>query len=231
MPNVEAKKLGPLGQRLGLERVQARPFVLSITGADGQRRRDLARAVIDASTWTTPNPLGAGGVPADGEAALADRIIYGIPDVLGRDCAFYAGRTTLVLGAGHLAANVLLDLARLTEREPATTLSGAVGLIAAGLILLWSGFPAVAAALILYGAGNGVFSIARGTLPLALFGPDRYAGLMGCLAMPSLLAQALAPLLGAFVIERAGVGETFGLLALIAVLNVALWAAPRRVES
>ena len=51
-----------------------------------------------------------------------DRIAYGIPDVLGRDRAAYEGKTTLVVGAGHSAANVLLDLARLAERNPATSI-------------------------------------------------------------------------------------------------------------
>ena len=99
-----------------------RPFVLSIATAAGVRR-ELARAVIDASgTWSTPNPLGADGLPAEGEAEHSDRIAYGIPDVLGRDRSRYAGRTTLVVGAGHSAANALLDLARLAEAAPATAL-------------------------------------------------------------------------------------------------------------
>jgi thioredoxin reductase len=102
---------------------EAKPFVLSITKADGGTRRDLARAVIDASgTWTNPNPLGASGVPADGEAALSDRIAYGLPDVLGRDRGAYADKAILVIGAGHSAANVLLDLARLAERHPSTSI-------------------------------------------------------------------------------------------------------------
>lgn len=111
--------------RHGLDKVvshgrEERPFVLSIKTSTGTRR-DLARAVIDASgTWATPNPLGANGLPADGETELADRIAYGIPDVLGRDRDTYAGRTTLVVGAGHSAANALLDLARLREAEPTT---------------------------------------------------------------------------------------------------------------
>lgn len=114
--------------RRGLDKVvtkgrEARPFALTVTDRHGSTRRDLAGAVIDASgTWSTPNPMGAGGLPADGEAALTDWITYGIPDVLGRDRAAYAGRTTLVLGAGHSAANVLLDLARLAERDSATRL-------------------------------------------------------------------------------------------------------------
>ncbi|WP_018262746.1 NAD(P)-binding protein [Methylobacterium sp. WSM2598] len=101
----------------------ARSFVLAVRERGGRLRRDLARAVIDASgTWATPNPLGADGLPAAGEAALADRIATGIPDVLGRDRAAYAGRTTLVVGAGHSAANVLLDLGRLAEEEEGTRL-------------------------------------------------------------------------------------------------------------
>lgn len=81
---------------------------------DGRERRVLARAVIDASgTWTQPNPLGAGGLPAPGERARADRIAYGIPDVLGAARDRYAGRRVAVVGSGHSAFNVLLDLAAL----------------------------------------------------------------------------------------------------------------------
>jgi hypothetical protein len=79
-------------------------------------RHDLARAVVDASgTWATPNPLGASGLPAVGEVEFADRIAYGIPDILGRDRHLYAGQKTLVVGSGHSAAGALLELARLTQ--------------------------------------------------------------------------------------------------------------------
>jgi len=100
---------------------ETKPFVLAVS--NGTIRRDLARAVIDASgTWTAPNPLGAGGILAEGESENANRIAYGIPDVLGRDRAAYEGKATLVVGAGHSAANVILDLAKLTERNPATSM-------------------------------------------------------------------------------------------------------------
>ncbi len=117
--------------RHGLDKVVSRrrehhPFELAIQAASGTRR-DLARAVIDASgTWATPNPLGANGCPVDGEAECGERIAYGIPDVLGRHRAIYAGRTTLVVGSGHSAANALLDLARLSEAEPSTAFMWAV---------------------------------------------------------------------------------------------------------
>ena len=96
------------------------PFVLTIV-KDGHTRFDLARAVIDASgTWTTPNPMGANGMKAEGERELAEGIAYGLPDTLGRDRDHYAGRTTLVIGAGHSAANVLIDLSQLAESAPGT---------------------------------------------------------------------------------------------------------------
>jgi hypothetical protein len=83
--------------------------------------------VIDASgTWATPNPLGPDGLPALGERENADAIFYGIPDVLGRDRVRYAGRRTLVVGAGHSAANALLALAELARSAPGTRLLWAV---------------------------------------------------------------------------------------------------------
>jgi hypothetical protein len=102
------------------------PFEL-VVDDDGQERRYLARAVIDASgTWTRPNPLGAGGLPAAGELAHADRIAYGIPDVLGADRERYAGRRVLVVGSGHSAFNAILDLVALRDSEPATQIVWAI---------------------------------------------------------------------------------------------------------
>jgi len=112
--------------RRGIDKVVGRnrelhPFQLSIADKEGRMRRELVRAVIDASgTWTSPNPLGAGGVAAEGEQAQAGWIDHGIPDILGRDRDRFIGRTTLVVGAGHSAANVLLDLAELASQDAAT---------------------------------------------------------------------------------------------------------------
>jgi len=101
---------------------EARPFVLLVKSG-GSVRRDLARAIIDASgTWSTPNPLGASGLPAVGEAEFRDRIAYGIPDILGRDRAIYAGATTLVIGSGHSAGNALIELAELARSNPRTSI-------------------------------------------------------------------------------------------------------------
>ncbi|TIQ21019.1 MAG: NAD(P)/FAD-dependent oxidoreductase [Mesorhizobium sp.] len=125
-PSIETNARVVAISRWGADKVlskarQKRPFMLLVETANGTRR-DSARAVIDASgTWQTPNPLGAGGLPAEGESEFGDRIAYGIPDILGRDRHLYAGRTTLVVGAGHSAANALLELDRLAQTEPGTS--------------------------------------------------------------------------------------------------------------
>lgn len=117
--------------RQGLDRTktggrESLPFVLRVE-SEGVQTNLLARAVIDASgTYESPNPLGANGVPAIGEPGLTSRIFYGIPDVLGRDRERFASRRVLVVGSGHSAFNVLLDLAALSADEPNTHIVWAV---------------------------------------------------------------------------------------------------------
>ena len=93
------------------------PFEIRLASGDVVE----ARAVIDASgTWQQPNPAGSGGVAAPGEREFGDRIAYGIPDVLNRDRKEYAGKRVMVVGSGHSAFNVILDLVSLTESAPGT---------------------------------------------------------------------------------------------------------------
>ncbi|MES2948076.1 MAG: arsenic resistance N-acetyltransferase ArsN2 [Pseudomonadota bacterium] len=102
------------------------PFVIHAL-QNGRPIAWRARAIIDATgTWNTPNPIGASGLPAQGEAALQDRIFYGIPDVLDQHRSRYAGKRTLVVGAGHSAANALLSLAELAKQSPNTRLAWTV---------------------------------------------------------------------------------------------------------
>lgn len=80
-----------------------------------------ADAVIDASgTWHSPNPAGANGLRAIGEDQAAAKTAYGMPDVLGKDRARYAGKIVAVLGGGHSAIGTLTDLAKLAEQVPET---------------------------------------------------------------------------------------------------------------
>lgn len=91
-----------------------------------------------------------------------------------------------------------------------------------GLGLLWSHAPVVTLALIFYGAGIGLESIARATLPLSIFGARDYAPIMGKLAMPSLMAQAAAPTIGALLIQFLGIDAALTIVVMAAALNVVL---------
>jgi predicted MFS family arabinose efflux permease len=116
----------------------------------------------------------------------------------------------------------LVEMAFKQRHHPIWTLLAAIGCMALGVVLLWLGPLPIALALLVYGAGNGVYSIARGTLPLALFGPARYPALVGRLARPSLIASAVAPSVAALVLSRVGVGATFAAISVIAVLDFLL---------
>ncbi|MET7402247.1 FAD-dependent oxidoreductase [Dactylosporangium sp. NPDC005572] len=114
--------------RLGVDRLRTAgreraPLLVRL--ADGTDM--IAKAVVDASgTWTTPNVLGASGIPARGEHASAGFVEHALPDVLGTDRARFAGRRTLVVGAGHSAANTLLSLAELAAQVPGTSVVWAI---------------------------------------------------------------------------------------------------------
>ncbi len=124
-----------------------------------------------------------------------------------------------LIGPSQVGARVVEML--LGKRyHPIWTTVAAVLLVAIGLALLLGDIVLPALALIAYGAGNGIFSIARGTLPLALFGSDGYARLMGRLAMPSLVAQALAPSAGALLMQSFGADVTLSVLVALAAANV-----------
>ncbi|MEH1014787.1 FAD-dependent oxidoreductase [Micromonospora sp. CPCC 206060] len=114
--------------RLGLDRLRTagrEQAPLLVRLADSEEI--LARAVIDASgTWGTPNVLGASGLPARGEADAGPYLEQALPDVLGADRDRFAGRHTLVVGAGHSAANTLLSLAELAAEEPGTEVTWAI---------------------------------------------------------------------------------------------------------
>ncbi len=98
------------------------PFTVHVTGPRGAEERIEARAVIDASgTWRRPNPAGADGLPALGEHAAAGLVRYQIPDFTAPEA--FAGRHTVVIGSGHSAATAVIELARIAEANPGTTVT------------------------------------------------------------------------------------------------------------
>ena len=99
------------------------------------------------------------------------------------------------------------------------------------VILAVFGSPAATMFALLHGAGNGLLTIARGTVPLALFGPRGYGARTGLLGAPARAAQAAAPLLFALLLDAMGrevlaVSGGLCLSALAALLILKVTSAP-----
>jgi MFS family permease len=139
-----------------------------------------------------------------------------------------------LIGPAQVAGRIG-EMASGGRHHPIWTLVAACALTATGMTMLASGFRVIGLSLVLYGAGNGIFSIAKGALPLALFGPARYAPIMGRLARPGLVAQALGPTVGGLLLSVAGTENTLLTLTGIAVANLALvailWTLTKRATN
>lgn len=138
----------------------------------------------------------------------------------GLDFAAAVGLGAL-FGPAQVAARVVERLFG-SHYHPIWTMVASCLLMTVGLLMLFAAVPALPIVILVYGAGYGVSWIGRGTLPLALFGPARFPRLMGKLAFPSLIVQAVAPSLGAMLIEARGSDATIGVLTAFALANVLL---------
>jgi predicted MFS family arabinose efflux permease len=134
--------------------------------------------------------------------------------------AVFAG---MMIGPAQVGARVM-EASLLNRFHPivSTRLACITHPIGACVIGILGGGAAAAFAL-LHGAGNGILTIARGTLPLAIFGPENYAYRLGLIGAPSRICQALAPLAFGLLIEPMGrlvvvVSAGLCLAALIALL-------------
>ncbi|MEL6372552.1 MAG: MFS transporter [Pseudomonadota bacterium] len=145
--------------------------------------------------------IGAAGVPL----ALAVNIaaMKGVAQVAGRVGDIVFGRNIDPLTVGRLA----------------------IALLPVGLIVLLLADGAVALIItftLLLGVSNGLVTIMRGAVPLKLFGPRGYGEVLGILATPYWLMNALAPATFAFVVD--GLGATAGVLLLLVAAIVAMLA-------
>jgi MFS family permease len=99
------------------------------------------------------------------------------------------------------------------------------------VILALAGGGAASAFAIFHGAGNGILTIARGTLPLAIFGPENYGYRLGIIGAPARMAQAVAPLAFGLLIDSMGsriliVSSALSLTALAALCLLRQQPAP-----
>ncbi|EZH73458.1 hypothetical protein ATO12_16085 [Aquimarina atlantica] len=114
--------------RKGLDKMKTRgrenkPFSIKVQEHENINYYE-AKAVIDATgTWNQPNPIGSGGVFAEGEQELNKHIFYGIPNVKAEHLERYKNKNVVVVGGGHSAINALLDLADIQKKYPKTQLN------------------------------------------------------------------------------------------------------------
>jgi predicted MFS family arabinose efflux permease len=182
------------------------------TSPDGaierQRHAMTLLAVVFAVTWFTSTAMAAhlprllqeaGATPA---AAVGAAALVGPAQVVGR----------------------LLEFGVLQRFHP--LLSARLAAVAhplGALAIMAFGAPAAIVFTVLHGAGNGILTIAKGTLPLAIFGPSSYGLRQGLLMVPARFGQAGAPFLFALLMERYGaaallLSTALGLAGLAALL-------------
>jgi hypothetical protein len=115
--------------------------------------------------------------------------------------------------------------------HPLVMVRFAVSLLVLSFATLWFfGFStrAAIAFAIMFGLANGLCTIARGAVPLALFGPVGYGRIIGRIARPSLVITAVAPVVTAFVAERASDPVALGVAAAFAVVSLVCFSLVRR---
>ena len=179
------------------------------------RRAAWILAFVFAATWFVstamaahlPQLLQAGGATL--ATAVAVGALIGPAQVGGRLLEFGVLRRVHPLLSARLAA-----------------LMHPVGAV----VLALAGAPAAALFAVLHGAGNGILTIAKGTLPLVLFGPQAYGHRQGLLMIPARIAQALSPWLFGMFLERWGAGSLWLSAGLGLLAFVALLALPKPAE-
>ena len=150
------------------------------------------------------------------------------------DAVGTAPGTVIAIGALVGPAQVagrLLEFGFLRRLHPLLSARAAALMHPLGAALLaLAGAPAAAAFALLHGAGNGILTIAKGTLPLALFGTAGYGHRQGLLMLPARLGQALSPWLFGLLLARFGAAALWisAALALSALGALCLIPAPRR---
>jgi len=128
-----------------------------------------------------------------------------------------------LVGPAQVAAR-LLEFGLLRRLHPllSAQLAAAAHPVGAGLLMVLGG-PAAAVFTLLHGAGNGILTIAKGTLPLVLFGPAGYGARQGLMMVPARVAQAFAPVLFGMALDRAGASALWLTTLLGLAALAALW--------
>ncbi len=158
---------------------------------DAVRRTMIVLAGVFAASWFVSTAM----------AAHLPRLL----EALGATPSAAVAAAALV-GPAQVGAR-LFEFGFLRRVSPLVSARLATAMHPIAASLLWIvGAPAAILFTLLHGGGNGMLTIARGTLPLALFGPGGYGLRTGLLAAPARILQGGAPLLFSLVLDRGGAG-------------------------
>lgn len=158
---------------------QAKTVSMSVKPHIPIDRTMILLSIAFAAAWTVTSAM----------AAHLPRILESVGASTAQ--AVFAGA---MIGPAQVAAR-MLEASLLSRFHPllSTRLACLTHPLGVGVIAIFGGGAAAVFAL-LHGAGNGILTIARGTLPLAIFGPQNYGYRLGLIGAPSRICQALAPL-------------------------------------
>jgi MFS family permease len=206
---------------LGLPLNTLLPRVRKVDTATGPSR--APHIPMDRAMWLLGFAFAAGWVVSTGMAAHLPRLLEA------------AGATTLqavvagaLVGPAQVAAR-LIEAGFLSRYHPLVSARLSTITHPLGTVLLLAGGGVMASPFtLLHGAGNGILTIARGTVPLAVFGPDNYGYRLGLLGAPARIAQAGAPLAFGVLIEHIGTGALIFSSALCLAALVALACVKER---
>jgi predicted MFS family arabinose efflux permease len=177
------------------------------SGSDASLRATLVLSFVFAATWFISTAMAAH-----------------LPRILQAAGASLAGAVFVgaLIGPAQVGAR-LLEFSLLRKVHPLLSARLAAAMHPLGAaILLVVGAPAAAIFGILHGAGNGILTIAKGTLPLVIFGPQGYGRRQGLLMVPARIAQSLSPWVFGVALDHWGSGAlmlsaSVGVLALLAL--------------
>ncbi len=174
-------------------------------------------AAADRGMWLVSLLFTAGGMVTIGLATNLPRLFVAVGATPAAAIAAAA-----LLGPAQVVAR-LIEYAARSVVDPLMSARIASALHPIGaLALAVGGAPAIAAFSVLHGAGAGMLTITRGTLPLALYGPGGYGARIGRMNAPARVGQALAPFLFGIAIDRIGGFTLWISCALSAIALIAL---------
>jgi len=208
LPRIAPEEVGPTPAAVAPSAPAATTATPASPTPDHALRTTVLLSFVFAVTWFTSTAM----------AAHLPRLLQASGTSLQAAVAMAA-----LVGPAQVAAR-LLEFGFLRRLHPLLSAQLAAAAHPVGAVLLMVvGGPAAAVFTVLHGAGNGILTIAKGTLPLVLFGPAGYGARQGLMMVPARVAQAFAPVLFGMLLDGVGVAALWSTTLLGLAALGALW--------